>query len=291
MVVKAEDGGPAPGIDVAEIKGMVRRRYGDFAATGGVAESCCAAVADQHCSGFAVEHGLYSAEQIALVPEGAVNLSRGCGNPVGFAALRPGETVLDFGCGGGIDALLAAHAVGADGMVVGLDSAPEMIERARANGTVAVRDRELEFREADLADTGLPAGFADVMISNCVINLCPDKDEVYREALRVLRPGGRLAISDICLTEEIPAELTVSFQQTWSGCMGGALPVTTYFEIVGQAGFEDVSVVAEHPLGPEELEAMATCPGPDFTPAPPRRHCVAMQGKVTSIKFTARKPP
>jgi Methylase involved in ubiquinone/menaquinone biosynthesis len=281
----ARPGAAGAGVNVEQIKEVVRRRYGEFAASGGVAEACCAAVADES-AGFAVEHGLYSGEEMALLPEGAVNLSRGCGNPVGFAGLRAGETVVDFGCGGGIDVILAARKVGADGRVVGVDSAPEMIERARENVAAAgVSDGAVEFREADLAETGLPAGSADVVTSNCVINLCPDKEQVYREAFRLLRPGGRVAISDICLTEELPAELTASFQSMWSGCLGGAMPVKAYFELVGLAGFDEITVVSEHTLEPEELEAMATCPGPGLharaSPAALRRR--AGQGHQRQI--------
>ncbi|MPY81364.1 MAG: methyltransferase domain-containing protein [Actinophytocola sp.] len=237
------DAGSMSAARIHEIKDIVSQRYGDFAASGGVAEACCAAVAEESETGFAVEHGLYSAEEMALVPEGAANLSRGCGNPVGFARLEPGETVVDFGCGGGIDVILAAHKVGPTGKVVGADSAPAMIERARDNTTTAGVGDRVEFRSGDLADTALPTGFADAVISNCVINLCPDKEQVYREAFRLLRPGGRMAISDICLTEELPTELTASFVSMWSGCLGGAIPTSTYFEIVEGAGFTDVSVV------------------------------------------------
>ncbi len=276
-------------MDTAAIKEVVRRRYGAFAESGGRQEACCAAMA-QPASGYALDQGLYSPEELNLIPEGALNLSRGCGNPTGFAQLKPGEVVVDLGCGGGIDIILAAQKLGSAGKVIGVDFAAEMIERARQNVAEAGLERDVEFYLADLADTRLPPGSADVVISNCVINLCPNKEAVYREAFHILRPGGRLAISDVVLTEDLPPELEASFRSTWAGCLGGAVPEKTYLGTVGQAGFEEISVVGDHPFAPDELEAMACCPGSDFAPTPPRRDLAAVKGKVMSIKFTAQKP-
>jgi SAM-dependent methyltransferase len=227
-----------------------------------------------------------------LVPELALNLSRGCGNPTGFANLQPGEAVVDLGCGGGIDIILAAHRVGPQGRVVGADFTPQMLDRARETVAVAgLRDRSIELRQVeDMAQTKLPGGSTDVVISNCVINLCPDKDAVYREAFRVLRPGGRVAISDVVLTGDVDTELQARFRSTWAGCLGGAIPEDEYLETVRQAGFAAIEVVAHHPFSPDELQAMACCPGEAFTPAPSTDDLAAVQGKVTSIKFTALKP-
>jgi len=226
------------------------------------------------------------------VPEVAFNLSRGCGNPTGFANLQLGEVVVDFGSGGGIDVILAAHKVGSQGRVIGIDSAPQMIERAKQALTEAgLQDRNIEFHNAYLDDTQLPDGFADVVISNCVINLCPDKEVVYKEAFRLLRPNGRIAISDIVITEIIAPELHERFQSTWAGCLGGAIPEQDYWQTVRQAGFADSRIVARHLLTPEELEGMACCPGEEFTPPPNEEDRVAVEGKVASVKFTAMKLP
>ena len=277
-------------MDILEIKDLVRHRYGAFADAGGAQAACCSAIG-QTASGNATDPSVYTAEQLARVPKGALSLSRGCGNPIGFAGLHASEAVVDLGCGGGIDVVLAAHAVGSAGRVVGVDAAPQMIKKARENLVEAgLSAQRVDLRVADLADTGLPAGCADVVISNCVMNLCPDKDAAYQEAFRILRPGGRLAISDMMWTEEIAPDLEASFESTWAGCVGGALPAERYFETVRQAGFEHISVVGEHPFSAGELDEMACCPGPDFTPKPAQADLDAVQGKLTSIKFTAHKP-
>ena len=239
-----------------------------------------------------MDQGLYGQAELSLVPEVALNLSRGCGNPTGFATIRPGDVVVDFGCGGGIDVVLAAHKVGPQGRVVGIDGAPQMIERAKqAVAEAGLQDRNIEFRTAYLDKTQLPDDFADVVISNCVINLCPDKDAVYEEAFRILRPNGRIAISDIVLSENIAPELQERFQTTWAGCLGGAIPEEDYWRTMRQVGFAEVQIVVRHLLTPEELEGMACCPGEEFTPPPSKEDRVAVEGKVTSVKFTAMKLP
>ncbi len=222
------------------------------------------------------------------MPEVALNLSRGCGNPTGFANLQPAEVVVDFGCGGGIDVILAAHKVGKQGRVIGIDFAAQMIERAKQTVAEAgLQDRDIELRVADMGETNLPDSFADVVISNCVINLCPDKETIYKEAFRILRPGGRLAISDIVLTERIDFQLRERFQTTWAGCLGGAIPEEDYWQTVRQVGFSEIRMVAQHVLTPEELEAMACCPGEGFTPPASKEDRVLVGGKVASVKFTA----
>ncbi len=198
--------------------------------------------------------------------------------------------VVDFGCGGGIDVILAAQMVGQQGKVVGIDFAPQMIERAKlAVAEAGLQDRDIELRVAELESSLLPSSFSDVVISNCVINLCPDKDAVYKEAFRILRPGGRLAISDIILTEAIDLQLRSRFHSTWSGCLGGAIPEEDYWQVLKKADFVDIQIVSRHTLTPEELIAMASCPGGEFTPSPASEDLAVVQGKVSSIKFTALK--
>lgn len=198
---------------------------------------------------------------------------------------------MDFGCGAGIDVILAAHKVGKQGRVVGLDFAPQMIERAKqAVISSGLQERDIELRVADLENSQLPQSFADVVISNCVINLVPDKKSVYGEAYRILKTGGRLAISDVVLTEEIDPRLRERFQEYWAGCLGGALAEDDYWQTIKNAGFAEIKSVSRHTLTPPELEAMASCPGEEFTPAPAKEDLAVVQGKVVSIKFTAVKP-
>ena len=277
-------------MNTEEIKRTVKERYGKCAEMGGGKDSCCCPSEAPTSLNFAAEHGLYSQKELSLIPEIAFDLSYGCGNPKGFANLQTGEMAVDFGCGAGIDVILAAHKIGPRGKVVGVDGAPQMIERAKkAVAEVDLTDR-VEFRVADMERIDLPDDFADVVMSNCVMNLCPDKEAVYREAYRILKPGGRLAISDIVYTEEIDPKVQERFQSTWAGCVGGAIEEDSYFELLQKAGFREVDVVARHPLPPKELEAMASCPGPEFTPIPVNEDLAVAQGKVTSIKFTALKP-
>jgi arsenite methyltransferase len=241
-------------------------------------------------SGYAVDQGVYSQTELALVPETALKLSRGCGNPTGFANIRPGDVIVDFGCGGGIDVILAAHRVGPQGKVVGVDFASEMIEKANSAAAEAGLLDRIEFRVADMARTQLPNGFADAVISNCVINLCPDKEGVYKEVFRILRPGGRIAISDIVITEATVPELKARFQSGWTGCLGGAVPEDDYWQTIRESGLTDIQVIVRHILTAAELEAMVRCPGPEFTPEVSSEDLAAVEGKVVSVKFTAVKP-
>jgi arsenite methyltransferase len=199
--------------------------------------------------------------------------------------------VVDFGCGGGIDVILAAQKIGPQGKVVGIDFAPQMIEQAkRAIIDAGLQDYAIDLLVAELGDSPLPSNFSDAVISNCVINLCLDKDTVYKDAFRILKPGGQIAISDIFLTEDIENQLRSRFQKTWAGCLGGAVSEKDYWQVLKKAGFADIQIVSRHTLTPEELKAMASCPGGDFTPAPASEDLGMVQGKVASIKFTAYKP-
>ena len=198
---------------------------------------------------------------------------------------------MDFGCGGGIDVILAAQKVGPQGKVVGIDFAPQMIEQAKlAIVEAGLENRAIELRVAELGDSLLPSNFSDVVMSNCVINLCPDKGAVFQDAFSILKPGGRIAISDIILTEDIDLQLRSRFQSIWAGCLGGAISEKDYWQILKKSGFVEIQIVSRHTLTPEELTAMASCPGGDFTPAPASEDLAIVQGKVVSIKFTAFKP-
>ena len=278
-----------PGVTAElDAKKAVNARYDAFAERGGGAACCAGETAAS--PGFAAGHGLYSQEELSQVPEIAFTLSRGCGNPVGFSDLHPGEVVVDLGCGAGIDVVLAALKVGPSGKVVGVDVAPHMIERAQQGVAEAGLTATVEFVVTDLEGLKLPDGVADVVISNCVINLCPDKEAVYREAFRILKPGGRLSISDIVYAGTIDPEVRERFRSTWSGCVGGAIQEDRYLQIIRDAGFTDVIIIARHPLQREELGEMACCPGPEFSPVLAKEDSASADGKVVSIKFRASKP-
>lgn len=274
-----------------EILQTVKNRYDKAAESySSATKSCCCAAAASHSAGFAAQHGLYTPADLESVPELSVKLSRGCGNPVSFASVKPTEVVVDLGCGAGIDVILAACRVAPGGKVIGVDFAPHMMERARQAVAESGFSSSVEFVLGDLGNVQLPDDCADVIISNCVINLCPHKEAVYREAFRILKPGGRLAISDIEYTEKPDPVAKAHFEAAWAGCVGGSIEESAYLEIVRRAGFTEVQVIARHPLGPVELEEMACCPGPEFAPAPQKEDLAQVQGKVVSIKFTAVKP-
>ena len=272
------------------VKDVVKGRYDACAERGAGEGAVCCPGETPASPSFAAEHGLYSQEELSLIPEIAFTLSRGCGNPTGFGDLQSGETVVDLGCGAGIDVVLAAHKVGPSGKVIGVDFAPHMIERAKQAVAEANVTETAEFVVTDLERVELPDGVADVVISNCVINLCPDKEAAYREAFRVLKPGGRLAISDIVYAGKINPGVRERLQSTWGGCVGGAIEEDRYFQIVRDTGFTEIEIVARHPLQPKELDEMARCPGPEFTPVPAKEDIASVEGKVVSIKFRASKP-
>ncbi len=273
-----------------EVKQTIRRRYNKCAEVGDATTTCCCSSEPPADSSYATEHGLYSKEELSSVPEISRSLSRGCGNPTGFANLRPGEVVVDFGCGAGIDAILAAQKVLPNGKVVGVDFSAQMIDRAKQAVSEARCMNVIEFVVADMEQVDVADSFADAVISNCVINLCPDKKAVYREMFRILKPGGRLAVSDIVYEERIDPGIQEHLRKTWSGCVGGTIQEEVYFEIVKNAGFEGVQVIARHLLATKELDTMASCPGPEFTPAPDKADLDMVQGKVASVKFIAFKP-
>jgi SAM-dependent methyltransferase len=218
-----------------ELKQAVQSKYGDIAS--GRSASCCGGKVTTAAAGFLD----YRPEQIEGVPEGA-DLGLGCGNPLDLARPMPGETVLDLGSGAGMDAFLAARAVGPSGRVIGVDMTQEMIDRARANA-----DRSglaVDFRLGEIEKLPVESASVDAVISNCVINLSPDKPAVFAEAYRVLKPGGRLAVSDIVLERELPVAVRDSVE-AYVGCVAGALLRDDYLDLVRAAGFEDVEVVRQ----------------------------------------------
>jgi arsenite methyltransferase len=194
----------------------------------------------------------YTEQDLAGLPSSVTGVSLGCGNPVGLADVKPGETVLDLGSGGGIDCFIAAQRVGPEGRVIGVDMTPDMIHLARANAE-KVGAQNVEFRLGEIEHLPVDAGSVDLVISNCVVNLAPDKAAVYREVNRVLRPGGRLVISDTVAEAPVPDELKARLD-LWSSCASGSLDRETYFATLKDAGFDRIEVVEEHPTEKKELE-------------------------------------
>ena len=226
-----------------ETKKLVREGYARIALHG---DSCCGSTGS--CCGPAdaaqdISKKIgYSDEELRAVPEGA-NLGLGCGNPVAIASLKEGETVLDLGSGPGLDCFLAADKVGRNGKVIGVDMTPEMLEKARGNALKGDYEN-VEFRLGEIENLPAADNSVDVVISNCVINLSPDKQRVFNETFRVLKPGGRIMVSDIVLSKELPDFIKDS-DAGYVGCISGAIPKDEYLEAVRDAGFHDVEIVDE----------------------------------------------
>lgn len=250
--------------DPDAIRAAVRDRY----AAAAQAASCCGPAscgpADPSI-GEVFGQSQYPGDQRADLPEAALQASLGCGNPTALAELRPGDVVLDLGSGGGIDVLLSARRVAPGGKAYGLDMTPEMLALANANKAEA-GVTNAEFLLGSIEDVPLPDGAVDVIISNCVVNLSPDKDRVFRESFRVLTPGGRFAISDVVLARELPREIA-SITALWTGCIAGALTEDEVVAGLAAAGFDDISVEPTNVFGRAELESLAAALSPEDVPA------------------------
>ena len=258
----------------------VRQKYGAIARSAG-STGCCGPAACG-CSD-PVSSKLYSDRETEGLPAEAVAASLGCGNPTALLALEPGETVLDLGSGGGIDVLLAARRVGPAGKVYGLDITDEMLALARENQRKAGAPN-VEFLKGAIEAIPLPDASVDAIISNCVINLSTDKDAVLREAFRVLKPGGRFAVSDVVVRGAVPPELRHNLE-LWVGCIAGALDETEYASKLRRAGFEDVEVEPWRSYTVEDARAFLTEAGLDVDRLAP-----AVDGRVASAFIRARKP-
>lgn len=230
-------------MDDKNIKNIVKEGYGKIAREGGCccgpASSCCGST--DRAQDISKKIG-YSDMELRMAPEGA-NLGLGCGNPVALASLQEGETVVDLGSGAGFDCFLAANMVGKSGRVIGVDMTPEMIERANENAKKGNYDN-VEFRHGEIEKLPVDDGSADLVMSNCVINLSPDKGKVFKETFRVLKPGGRIMISDIVVLSELPKAIQESIAG-YIGCLSGALLKQEYLQKIQTAGFQDIKVVDE----------------------------------------------
>jgi arsenite methyltransferase len=279
---------PATRPDDDTIREAVRRRYGAVATTD---------AAPPAAGRTALTIG-YSESELASVPEGA-NLGLGCGNPVAVASLRPGEVVLDLGSGAGFDAILAARAVGPHGRVIGVDMTAEMVDKARANAAKIGLDN-VEFRLGSIEALPVEDGTIDVIISNCVINLSPDKPAVFREAYRALRAGGRLMISDLVTLGELPAAVRESMP-AYLGCVAGVSLKDDYVAMLQAAGFERIEVTGETSavglLGGEDIaQSACACADPtvsslvsELVKSIPVEDLLAAARLVVSAKFAAYK--
>jgi SAM-dependent methyltransferase len=263
-------------MDASDIKAMVRERYGSIATSGLAscctpAASCCAPSTPVDVRDKAMQMG-YAEAELAAIPEGA-NLGLGCGNPQAIAALRPGETVVDLGSGAGFDCFLAARQVGPSGHVIGVDMTHEMLAKARDNAR-RIGAANVEFRLGELEHLPVADNTADVILSNCVINLVPDKAQVFREAFRVLKPGGRLAVSDVVNIAPLPDPLRSDIALL-CGCVTGAAPIDRIRAWLAAAGFCQADVT----IHPESREMIASwAPGQNI------------EDYVVSASIEARKP-
>ncbi len=267
-----------------DIKEVVKEKYGQAALrvrSGG--SSCCGGSAATESCCDPITTNLYDQSQSSQIPEEALKASLGCGNPTALAQLHPGETVLDLGSGGGIDVLLSARRVGPTGRAYGLDMTDEMLALARENQRKAGVEN-VDFLKGEIENIPLPDNSVDVIISNCVINLSADKDRVLREAFRVLKPGGRFAVSDVVVHGEVPQQVRDSVL-LWVGCIAGALQDTEYISKLASAGFEAAEVEPTRVHNVEDARVFLHDKGVDVDAIAP-----LVNGKFMSAFIRARKP-
>jgi SAM-dependent methyltransferase len=267
-----------------EVKELVKEHYGQAALrvkSGGSA--CCGTASSCGTEIDPITSNLYDPKQKQDLPEEAVLASLGCGNPTALARLNPGETVLDLGSGGGIDVLLSARRVGPTGKAYGLDMTDEMLALAKANQEKSGIEN-VEFLKGEIESIPLPDNSVDVIISNCVINLSADKDRVLREAFRVLKPGGRFAVSDVVVRGEVPAEVR-KHMLLWVGCIAGALTDAEYVSKLAKAGFDGIEVEPTRVYDIQDARAFLTDQGIDIDAMAPQ-----VEDKFMSAFVRATKP-
>jgi arsenite methyltransferase len=271
--------------DATSITETVREKYGQAAlrVLAGQGSSCCGAASALDGCCDPITSDLYAAEQVGVLPEEAVRASLGCGNPTALAELKEGETVLDLGSGGGIDVLLSARRVGPTGRAYGLDMTDEMLALARENARKAGAEN-VEFLKGEIEHIPLPDASVDVIISNCVINLSGDKARVLAEAYRVLKPGGRFAVSDVVVRGEVPAEVRRSME-LWIGCVAGALEESEFRRLLTEAGFSDVDIEPTRVYDVEDARTFLAGAGLDVDALAPR-----IEGRFLSAFVRAAKP-
>jgi arsenite methyltransferase len=275
-------------MDQKDIKKIVKEGYGKIAKQ---ASTCCAP-ASSCCGSTDLAKDIskkigYSEEELKTIPEGA-NLGLGCGNPVALASLREGETVLDLGSGAGFDCFLAANIVGRSGRVIGIDMTPEMVEKATGNAKKGHYEN-VEFRLGEIEKLPVADHSVDVVISNCVINLSPDKGEVFQEAFRILKPGGRLMISDIVLLRDLPKIIRESVE-AYIGCLSGAIMKDEYLQKIKAAGFKDVKVIDETHFPIEYIANDPTAKAIIDNLRVPTEQIKEIGSSVASIKVYGIKP-
>jgi SAM-dependent methyltransferase len=272
---------------VENVKEVVKEKYGQAAlrARTGEAASCCGTGASSCCGPDPITSGLYESGETAVLPKEAVNASLGCGNPTALAELKPGEVVLDLGSGGGIDVLLSARRVGPTGKAYGLDMTDEMLALARDNQAKSGLTN-VEFLKGEIENIPLPDNSVDVIVSNCVINLSADKQQVLKEAFRVLKPGGRFAVSDVVVRGAVPDSIRRNIE-LWVGCVAGAMEEQEYIDKLRRAGFAEIGVEPWRIYKTEEARTFIEEVGLDYDSVAAQADGKFMSAFVRAIKPVA----